>query len=132
MSGQSKLKYLISVAARRSICRISAVDCPSDTTPPPLAISLSWDVDADLDLYVVEPGGVEVNYENTLGVSLSASNTFQHPRVLYCALPSVVYMLENLCQMTVCNDRPVFGSDAVLFKSSFPVFAFCAIPTLFH
>lgn len=132
MPGQSQLKHRVSVAARRYICRIPAADCPSNTTPPPLEISLSWDVDADLDLYVVEPGGVEVNNENTLGVSLSASNIFQRVRVLCCALPNVVCMLESLCQMTVYNDGPGFGSDAILFKSSFPVFVFCAIPTLFH
>lgn len=52
-------------------CRscLTLTECPSGTILPPFEVSLSWDADADLDLYVLEPGGVEVFYGQKLGVS---------------------------------------------------------------
>lgn len=44
-------------------------ECSNGTILPAFEVSLSWDADADLDLYVLEPGGVEVFYGQKLGVS---------------------------------------------------------------
>lgn len=56
------------------LCCRAIPECPNGTILPPFEVSVSWDADADLDLYVLEPGGVEVFYGQKLGVSYRAGN----------------------------------------------------------
>lgn len=49
---------------------VFAVDVTNEACDPSLTITLEWsDATSDIDLYVIEPDGTIVSYQNTVGVS---------------------------------------------------------------
>lgn len=55
---------------------VFAVDVTNEACDPSLTITLEWsDATSDVDLYVIEPDGTIVSYQNTVGVSIHRNYT---------------------------------------------------------